>query len=155
MNVECEKLREIISDYSINITHSNNIKSEKNVNYNLMFNREENIIELPACEEDLNILNKIHSWGGSLKKYGCDIIHGKLIITACEENIYNKNENTTDIVPLLWLPNIDTSKFIFPLELNYGQYLFVNEKTSKYVIRNKNYVFLRRYNNNTTNRVIK
>ncbi|MFH0736103.1 MAG: Eco57I restriction-modification methylase domain-containing protein [bacterium] len=151
--VECQKNIEELNNYNINITHANNIHSVKNVDYDRNFNTGENIIELPACEEDLSILNKIHSWTGSLKKYGCNILHGKLIITACEKYIYNKEGE--NLVPLLWLPNIETGKFNYPLPLNYGQYLLADAKTEKYILENKNYVLLRRYNNNDyTKRII-
>lgn len=135
------------NSYSINITHSNNIKEEVNINYNCNFTLNENIIELPTSNTDLAILVKMHSWNNSLFKSGFSITHGKLIITKAENLLFNNND-LENLVPMIWIYNIETGIFDFNAEDKYGKYLINEPNTKKYIINNNNYIFLRRYNNN-------
>ncbi len=141
--------------YDINISHSNNIKEKVNINYNCNFSLNENIIELPTNENDLLVLNKIHKWNNSLFKSGYNITHGKLIITKAENILFKNINDSANLVPMIWIYNIDTGTFNFSIEDKYGKYLLKNHQTEKYIIKNNNYILLRRYNNNDfTNRII-
>lgn len=134
--------------YNINISHSNNMKEKVNINYNCNFSLTENIIELPTNEKDILVLNKIHEWNNSLFQCGYNITHGKLIITEAEKVLFRNINVSDNLVPMIWIYNIETGVFDFNIEDKYGKYLLKNSQTEKFIIKNNNYILLRRYNNN-------
>lgn len=132
--------------YKIKISHSNKIEDLPQINYYYNFNINTNLIPLAASKQDLVILKKIAKYKNTLKSLGFNVIYKQLIITEVEDKLtQNCNKNS---IPVIWLHNIETKKFIFPINHKYLNYIYYSNEIKQYTVPNKNYIFFRRYNNN-------
>ncbi len=143
----------VTNEYIINISHSDSVNSPQNVSFNYSFNISENIIPLPTNEDDLTILKKFNSFPLSLRSLGFTVKYSKLIITKVEKMLSDIFKDNT--YPVVWLYNIESTKFEFPLQSKYHNYINYSPEIEQYLIPNRNYIFFRRYNNDDYIRRIK
>lgn len=118
-------------------------------------NSYQKILHLPSSEIDESVISIFKTWAGSLSLYNLEISTGPVVDFRSEEMIrFKENKNT---VPLIWLHNIESMRFTWPLNGQYkgkkkGQYI-INDKTSfSRLVKNKNYVLLRRFSTKDDNR---
>ncbi|MFA6187157.1 MAG: N-6 DNA methylase [Phycisphaerae bacterium] len=104
------------------------------------------ILKVPNLSNGENIFVKFGSFHGTLKEYELKISTGPVVAFRaekffCEENI--KQENP---VPLLWLHNLKAMKITWPLyKKGKLQYIKNTPESSPLLIKNNNYVLLRRF----------
>ncbi len=132
--------------YNIKISHADKIDNITNITYNYRFNINTNLLPLAASKKDLAILKKIGKFNNTLKSLGFNVIYKQLIITEVENKLTSISDKNT--IPVIWLHNIESKKFIFPMDYKYPNYIKNSKKIKQYTIPNKNYIFFRRYNNN-------
>jgi adenine-specific DNA-methyltransferase len=139
--------------YNIKISHSESINSKIDVNFDFCFDINKNIIPLPASNEDILILKKLASHSLNLRLLNFSVHYSNLIITKVEKFLTDNLNNNS--YPVIWLHNIESTKFTFPLEMKYHNYINYSKEIEQYLISNNNYIFFRRYNNNDYIRRIK
>ncbi|HPN37677.1 MAG TPA: Eco57I restriction-modification methylase domain-containing protein [Melioribacteraceae bacterium] len=137
---------EIFNEYPIFISHSQTVNSESDVILNYSFNLNTNTIPLPSSNKDLFILKKLNSYNQSLRSLGFINKYGKLIITKVDK--YLLKEQNLNTYPVIWLHNIESTNFVFPVNNKYPNYILNTSDITQYLINNENYIFFRRYNNN-------
>lgn len=106
------------------------------------------ILHLPSTNRDESVIKLFKTWKGSLGLYDLNISTGRVVSFRSENFITEKNSKNT--VPLIWMHNVDSMKFKWPLDKVYkgkikNQYIINNEKSKSILIQNKNYVLLRRF----------
>jgi len=152
----------LLRDYEITVSYSNKIDdlSDRRIKKykisNLInFNSYQKILHLPSSDIDEKIIQIFKTWTGSLKSYNFKISTGPVVGFRSEGMIkFKKSKNT---VPLIWLHNVEPMKFTWPRNSGFKgkpkeQYI-VNDGTSiSRLIKNKNYVLVRRFSTKDDNR---
>ncbi len=106
------------------------------------------ILHLPISDTDEEVIKIFKNWTGSLKLYNLEISTGPVVGFRSKDMIeFKKYKNT---VPLILLHNIKSMKFIWPRNSGYkgkpkGQYIINNEKSFSRLVKNRNYVLVRRF----------
>ncbi|MDJ1472721.1 Eco57I restriction-modification methylase domain-containing protein [Cytophagaceae bacterium DM2B3-1] len=149
-------------DKDITISSSNgidDIKDRRIKKYEcsdlINFDSYQKIIHLPSSDTDEKVIEIFKTWTGSLSAYNLAISTGPVVDFRSEEMI--SFESKQDVVPLIWLHNVDSMKFTWPRNVGYkgkpkGQYIINNEVSSSRLVKNRNYVFLRRFSAKDDNR---
>ncbi|HZV70409.1 MAG TPA: N-6 DNA methylase [Saprospiraceae bacterium] len=128
------------------------IKNSKIKNHKLSdlvnLNSTQKILHLPISENDELIINIFKKWKGSLKSNNLEISTGPVVDFRNKQLITNKLLKNT--CPLIYLHNVSSMKLTWPNENGYkgkfkGQYIVISNESIKYLLKNKNYVFLRRF----------
>ncbi len=111
------------------------------------FNSYQKILHLPASKGDEIVIDTFRSWTGSLNLYNLEISTGPVVDFRSEKMIRFKEVKTA--VPLIWLHNIDSMAVKWPLNTykgkKKGQYIINDHTSFSRLVRNRNYVFLRRF----------
>ena len=118
------------------------------INELINFDSYQKILYLPSSSIDEEVIKIFKTWTGSLNRYNLDISTGPVVGFRSENMIKIKNDKNT--VPLLWLHNVESMELIWPRNIGYkgkpkGQYIVNNEKSRSRLVKNKNYVLLRRF----------
>lgn len=121
---------------------------EFRINELINFDSYQKILYLPSSSIDEEVIKIFKTWTGSLNRYNLDISTGPVVGFRSENMIKLKNNKNT--VPLLWLHNVESMELIWPRNIGYkgkpkGQYIVNNEKSRSRLVKNKNYVLLRRF----------
>jgi len=137
---------EFNNEYSIEITHSENIDSITNIRYKHNFSILKNLIPLATSKKDLEILQKLKTFSTNLGAFGFEVFYSKLVISKVEKLL--NSTPCENCLPVIWLHNIEQAKFIFPVEHKYPNYIQNTENIKPFLIYNESCIFFRRYNNN-------
>jgi adenine-specific DNA-methyltransferase len=106
------------------------------------------VLHLPTSDIDEEVVKIFKTWTGSLKQYNLEVSTGPVVDFRSREMIeFKKYKNT---VPLIWLHNIESMKYIWPRKNGYkgkpkGQYIINDEKSFSRLVKNNNYVLVRRF----------
>jgi len=112
------------------------------------FDSHQKNLYLPSSTIDEEVIKIFKTWTGSLSRYNLEISTGPVVGFRSENMIKIKNDKNT--VPLLWLHNVESMKLIWPHDIGYkgkpkGQYIVNNEESFSRLVKNRNYVLLRRF----------
>ncbi len=106
----------------------------------------EKILFIPSNEMESETLSVFRNWTGTLNDYNIQISTGPVVAFRCKSLLINEGEVNKLYQPLIWLHNVKEMKFVYPLKKANKPDLIVNsEKSAKVLLKNKNYVFLRRF----------
>lgn len=106
----------------------------------------EKILYIPSNLDEANTIKIFKKWKKSLNDYNIQISTGPVVAFRCTEFLKEIGPINDMISPLIWLHNIKEMEFIFPLEKKSKPSYIVNSiKSKKVLIKNKNYIFLRRF----------
>ncbi len=121
----------------------NNITNRYVSLYHLIdFNSKEKLLYLPINENDEKIIDIFKKWKKKLIDFGIQISTGPVVPFRAKEFLNNYSQDT---VPLFWLINTSRMRLNHPkIKKNKPQWI-KNTASSKLLIRNSNYVFLRRF----------
>lgn len=121
-------------------------------------NSKEKILYLPTTDNDEAVLEIFKSWTGNLAKYNIKISTGPVVAFRARdylrESQNNRDENGTaqpacttgGLAPLFWLHNVKQMILEWPIvKPKKEQYINIEEKSMPLLIRNKNYILLRRF----------
>lgn len=105
------------------------------------------ILHLPTSEFEEEVMLLFKSWKNNLIDFGIQISTGPVVSFRAKEFLFDTFQNTTTfLTPLYWLHNITKMKVDWPVFVsNKSQYINITETSSKILLPNKNYVFLRRF----------
>lgn len=129
----------------------NNYKYSSLIN----FNSYQKILHLPSSETDEKVIKIFKTWTGSLNAYNLKISTGPVVDFRSTDMITIKKVKNT--VPLLWLHNIESMKLVWPKFNGHkgkskGQYIINDETSHSRLVKNRNYVLLRRFSSKDDNR---
>lgn len=106
----------------------------------------EKMLRIPLVDEDDDIAAQVRSWTGSLQKYGLKISTGPVVPFRALPLIHQAGEVPQTHAPLLWMQNVVAMKVEWPVTAkNKAQYLSLAEPAQSLLVKNRNYVLLRRF----------
>lgn len=101
---------------------------------------------LPLSDEEENILSLVNSWNGSLHKFNMEISTGKVVPFRAINLIQKEDDKSGLFAPLIWMNHINCGKVSWPLEnWHKEQYIKINDQSYPLLIKNSNYVLMRRF----------
>lgn len=103
----------------------------------------DNILHIPLSERDDSVSRVIRTWNGNLHKYGMEISTGPVVPFRATNLLATTGNVPSTHVPLMWMQNITPMQCEWPNQ-HHKQYI-VREGAEKLLIRNQNYVLLRRF----------
>ncbi len=106
------------------------------------------VVRIPLNKNEDNIIKLIHRWKGSLHSYGLRISTGPVVPFRAKSHIVANGHNNKSHVPLLWMQNIKPMSTIWPTSSRKHQYIQCNNVSKKLLVKNSNYVLLRRFSSN-------
>lgn len=110
-------------------------------------NSKEKILHLPTSDKEESILSLVSSWGNVLTDFNIKISTGPVVSFRALDYIQNNYENgTIFLAPLFWLHNVNKMILEWPKQLKEkGQFISIENGSKSLLIRNKNYILLRRF----------
>lgn len=145
--VKARKMDIIENEYCFLISSSVNTGLKPGNLYNYTFNKEKNIIPLPASGNDIKILETVSSWPESLANLGYLVSCGNVLKSDIENFTAEKNSPDSDKTPVITLEELNC--FVLKdlnQEIAFLHFIKKCYETERFFIKNKNYIFLRRYN---------
>jgi adenine-specific DNA-methyltransferase len=112
----------------------------------LNMNSFQKILHLPITGMDDKVMAIFKNWKNSLASYGFEISTGK-VVDFRSTSFINFNKKKTS-VPLVWLHNVNKMQIIWPNSYKgkpKGHYILDKAESKSLLIRNTNYVLLRRF----------
>jgi adenine-specific DNA-methyltransferase len=110
------------------------------------------IFRLPVSDFDIEIIDIVEKWQGSLHKYSLEISTGPVVPFRAEELIFAEKQGNIASAPLIWMQNVQTMKVEWPMfGIRNGkpkpQYIKANKEAirRKLLIEDQNAVLLRRF----------
>jgi len=112
-------------------------------------------LHLPSSNQDDKVIEIFRKWKNTLNTLGWQVSTGKIVDFRNSDFILTTKVN--DAVPLFWLHNIRFMHYKWPTEEGLkgkakGQYFLSNSKSSKLLVKNVNYVLLRRFSSKDDSR---
>lgn len=106
----------------------------------------EKILHLPVNKTEINILEITEGWNNKLTDFNIHISTGPVVSFRANGYIKSNINDADNCVPLYWLHNVTKMKIEWPkVYKEKGQYIVENEYSRNLLIKNKNYIFLRRF----------
>ncbi|MGB8992660.1 MAG: N-6 DNA methylase [Desulfobaccales bacterium] len=110
------------------------------------------ILRLPNNNQDIDLINTVEQWTGSLHKYGMEISTGPVVPFRAKNLISNIQKDDNDFAPLIWLQNVLPMSIKWPCFnlrncKEKPQFLKINSISLKrrLLILDQNLVILRRF----------
>ena len=87
----------------------------------------------------------MHAWKGSLQAFGMRISTGPVVPFRARHLIIENNMADDSHIPLLWMQNITPMSTQWPAKTRKQQFIRNNGESKKLLVRNSNYVLMRRF----------
>lgn len=102
------------------------------------------VLKLPATQDDDRVVGLVHSWSGSLARYGLKISTGPVVHFRALD--YLRQGPQGSVAPLLWPSHVRAMQIRWPLGLaRKAEYIAESSESAYVLVPNKNYVLLRRF----------
>lgn len=106
----------------------------------------EKILHLPVNKTEIGVLEIIDGWNNKLSGFNIQISTGPVVSFRANDYIRDGLSEMHNCVPLYWLHNVNKMKIEWPKTYKEkGQYIIENDNSRNLLIRNKNYILLRRF----------
>ncbi len=104
------------------------------------------VLRIPVADEDDEIVEIVRSWPGNLRSYGLEISTGPVVPFRAVPLISPEGKVPQTHAPLLWMQNVTAMRIDWPVTArNKSQYIVANEESRPLLVKNRNYVLLRRF----------
>ncbi len=104
------------------------------------------VLRLLLADEDERVLNLVRQWPGNLQSYGMEISTGPVVPFRATEFVSRDAANSQNHAPLLWMHNVSPMQIEWPvIARNKAQHIADNEQSRYLLVKNRNYVLLRRF----------
>ena len=101
------------------------------------------VLHLPTTAEDLEVMQTVYGWGGSLRALGLEISTGPVVPFRSAEDLVH--EASADTVPMLWMQHVRHGAVRWPVEgLRKPQHVR-RSAGDKLLVPNRTYLLLRRF----------
>ena len=112
----------------------------------LDFAGKDKVLRLLLADEDERILNLVRRWPGNLHSYGLEISTGPVVPFRATEFISRDITKSQNQAPLLWMQNVSSMRIEWPVATRKKpQYMADNEHSRYLLLKNRNYVLVRRF----------
>ncbi len=109
-------------------------------------NSTDRLLRIPLADEDDEIVRIVRSWPGCLHNYGLEISTGPVVPFRAIPLICRQGNVPQTHAPLLWMQNVTAMRVDWPVTAkNKSQYIVANEESRTLLVKNRNYVLLRRF----------
>jgi len=104
------------------------------------------VLRLLLADKDEQALNQVRQWSGRLQSYGLEISTGPVVPFRATEFINRGDGQSQNSAPLLWMQNVSPMRVEWPVAArNKSQHIADNEQSRYLLVKNRNYVLLRRF----------
>lgn len=117
------------------------------------------IMRLPLNDSDIEAIDIIEKWPGTIHKYGIEISTGPVVPFRAKELILNNRPKPDDFAPLIWMQNVHPMSLKWPFINNNSrnkkaQFIVINYESLKrrLLVKDQNLVILRRFSAKEQNR---
>lgn len=101
---------------------------------------------IPSNNQETATISIFRRWKNSLNDYNIQISTGPVVAFRSTEFLNSEGQVNGSLSPLLWLHNIKEMEFVYPLKkANKPGFIVNSENSRKLLLKNKNYVLLRRF----------
>ena len=109
-------------------------------------NSKDRVLFIPSSQKESDTIKIFKKWNNTLSDFNIKISTGPVVAFRCTEFLKNEGQVNGAISPLVWLHNVKEMEFIYPLQKGNKPSLIQNtEDSRKVLLKNKNYIFLRRF----------
>ncbi len=107
----------------------------------------ESIIHIPTNNQDIKILEMVRSWKKTFTDYGFRISTGPIVSFRASKFLKKEvSIENSSLVPLFWMNHLKNFTIEYPKkELDKPQSVVVNDDSFKILLKNRNYVFVKRF----------
>lgn len=104
------------------------------------------VLFIPSNQNESDTIKIFRKWTNTLNDFNIQISTGPVVAFRCTDFLKNEGQVNGAIAPLVWLHNIKEMEFVYPLQKGNKPSLIENSEDSrKVLLKNKNYIFLRRF----------
>lgn len=104
------------------------------------------VLFIPSSQKESDTITIFKKWNNTLNDFNIQISTGPVVAFRCTDFLKIEGQISETISPLVWLHNVKEMEFIYPFQKGNKPSLIQNtEDSRKVLLRNKNYVFLRRF----------
>ncbi len=108
-------------------------------------NSKSKTLRIPISEKEERIVELMNSWQGTLHSYGLQISTGPVVPFRALDFIDDSGNVHETHVPLLWMQNVRSMSVQWPVQTKKQQYIKLNKDSIKLLVKDKNYIILRRF----------
>jgi adenine-specific DNA-methyltransferase len=106
----------------------------------------EKVLFIPSNQNESDTIRIFKEWNNTLNDFNIQISTGPVVAFRCTDFLKTKGLINGAISPLVWLHNVKEMEFVYPLQKGNKPNLIENtENSRKVLLKNKNYIFLRRF----------
>ncbi|MDD2636356.1 MAG: Eco57I restriction-modification methylase domain-containing protein [Bacteroidales bacterium] len=141
---ENKKIKITVSecDLGLNNPSESSFKAETLID----FKSKDKILFIPSNKKEVNTIEIFKQWKNYLNDYNIQISTGPVVAFRCTDFLKTEGALNETLSPLIWLHNIKEMQLNYPLQKgNKPSYILNVENSRKVLIKNKNYVLLRRF----------
>jgi adenine-specific DNA-methyltransferase len=103
-------------------------------------------IRIPTSSLDIDVLNIVDTWPGTLTDLGFRISTGPVVPFRAEEYLLHDTRETPESAPLLWMHNMQGMRVVWPLKKNRkASAIRICNRTTPLLLPVKNYVLVKRF----------
>ncbi len=113
------------------------------------------IIRIPASQKENEMLLKLDNLENKLEDLGLKISTGPIVPFRMKDNLIDclsEIQSKNSLAPLLWMDNLKGGKIHWPIENGKSMGVKINESTKGKLLKNKNYVLVKRFSSKESNR---
>lgn len=104
------------------------------------------VLFIPSNDRETSTIEIFRKWQNSLNDYNIQISTGPVVAFRCTEFLKTEGVVNGTLSPLIWLHNIKEMELKYPLQKgNKSSYIVNSEESRKVLLKNKNYILLRRF----------
>ena len=104
------------------------------------------LLYIPSNQNEYDTIKIFKKWNNTLNDFNIKISTGPVVAFRCTDFLKNEGQVNGAIAPLVWLHNVKEMEFVYPLQKGSKPSLIKNNEDSrKVLLKNKNYIFLRRF----------
>jgi len=104
------------------------------------------VLFIPSNQNESDIIKIFKTWSNTLNDFNIQISTGPVVAFRCTDFLINEGQINGAMAPLVWLHNVKEMEFVYPLQKGKKASLIANNEDSrKVLLKNKNYIFLRRF----------
>lgn len=104
------------------------------------------VIHIPVNSKQVKAMELFSTWSNNLISFGLKVSTGPVVPFRSSESLKYYKEESLNCVPFLWMHNCKKMKIVWPLKGTIKEsWIVINSKSNSKTIKNRNYVFLRRF----------
>jgi len=104
------------------------------------------VLFIPSNQKEFDAIKIFRKWNNTLNDFNIQISTGPVVAFRCTEFLKDEGQINGATAPLIWLHNVKEMEFVYPLQKGNKPSLIENNVNSrKVLLKNKNYIFLRRF----------